>query len=61
MAESAQNTGYHYDTESQSYDDLQTDDCLSFCCTGLKPYQPTSKVYFQVWPTIEEMLWDIGI
>ena len=43
QAESAQNTGYCYDTESQSYDDLQTDDCLSSCCTRLKPYQPTSK------------------
>ena len=27
----------------KSYDDLQTDDCLSSCGTGLKPYQPTSK------------------
>ena len=27
----------------KSYNDLQTDDCLSSCCTGLKPYQPTSK------------------
>lgn len=43
-AESAQNTGYRYDIESQSYDDLQTDDWykkypwLTICTTRKKVF-----------------------